>query len=225
MSIPVSFSRGLALFLAECCLQAYNQLNFKSIFSIPEGYTLIEPIVAAPLKILDFHSTLDCYDFIIESPDSIVVSFRGSRTNPDWIADASIKQTYFPYTRIKLGIHSGFAEVYKACRQRIIDTLNKLGSSKRLYITDHSLGGALAVLCALDTAVNTAFNDPVMYNFGSPSTEEISEAPKSRLESIPFLIYHCICHVHNIKPLHKIKMTHKGKLVLSPFMGLITIVL
>ena len=110
MSIPVSFSKGLALFLAECCLQAYNQHNFRSIFSILEGYTLIEPIVAAPLKILDFHSTLDCYDFIIESPDNIVVSFRGSRTNPDWIADASIKQTYFPYphkARDTLGLCRG----------------------------------------------------------------------------------------------------------------------
>jgi len=166
MSFPSSsaaaFSKGLALFLAECCLQAYNQFNYKGIFRIPEGYTLVGPIVAAPAKTLDF------YGFIIESPDSIVIAFRGTRSNPDWIADAAITQTAFPYTRIKLGIHSGFAAIYKACRQQIMDTLSALDSSKQLYITGHSLGGALAVLCALDATVNTSYNAPVMYNFGSP---------------------------------------------------------
>lgn len=162
MAFPISFSKGLALFLADCCLQAYNQFSFKGIFRVPEDYTLVGSIAAAPAKTLDF------YGYIIESPDSIVIAFRGTRSNPDWIADAAIIQTYFPYTRIKLGIHSGFAAIYKACRQQIIDRLNTLDSSKELFITGHSLGGALAVLCALDTAVNTAFNNPVMYNFGSP---------------------------------------------------------
>ncbi|MHB1393692.1 MAG: lipase family protein [Clostridia bacterium] len=162
MVIPVGFDKSLALFLADCCFQAYNQFSFKGTFSVPVGYTLVDSIVAAPVKTLDF------YGFIIESSDSIVISFRGSRSNPDWIADATIIQTYFPYTRIKLGIHSGFATIYKACRQQIMNTLGDMDSSKQLFITGHSLGGALAVLCALDAAVNTAYNNPVMYNFGSP---------------------------------------------------------
>ncbi len=162
MTIPISFNKDLSLFLAGCCLQAYNQFNSKGTFSIPDGYTFVSPIAAATVKTLDF------YGFIIESSDSIVISFRGSRSNPDWIADAAIIQTYFPYTRIKLGIHSGFAAIYKACRQQIMDTLSAMDSSKQLFITGHSLGGALAVLCSLDAAVNTVHNNPVMYNFGSP---------------------------------------------------------
>ncbi|KUO74622.1 MAG: hypothetical protein APF77_23195 [Clostridia bacterium BRH_c25] len=162
MTIPIGFSKGLALFLANCCLQAYNQFSFKGIFNIPPGYSLVASIMAAPAK------TLDVYGFIIESSDSIVISFRGSRSNPDWIADAAILQTYFPYTRIKLKIHSGFAAVYNTCRQQIMNILNTLKSSKQLFITGHSLGGALSVLCALDTAANTDYKDPVVYSFGSP---------------------------------------------------------
>ena len=162
MVIPIGFDKSLALFLADCCLQAYNQFNCKGTFDMPRGYTLVDSIVAAPAR------TNDLYGFIIESDHSIIISFRGSRSNPDWIADATISQTYFPYTRIKLGIHSGFAAIYNACRQQIMDVLNTLSSSKQLFITGHSLGGALAVLCSLDAAVNTVYNNPVMYNFASP---------------------------------------------------------
>lgn len=156
------FNRGLALFLADCCLQAYNQYSLKGIFSIPPRYSLTASITVSPFK------TLGAYGFIIESEESIVIAFRGSRSNPDWIADAAILQTYFPYTRIKLKIHSGFAAIYNACRKQIMDTLNVLDSSKQLYITGHSLGGALAILCAIDAAVNTPYKNPTMYNFGSP---------------------------------------------------------
>ena len=162
MGAPAGFSEGLALFLADCCFQAYNKPGLKNVSSIPAGYTLVDSIIAAPKNILDF------YGFIIESPESIVISFRGSRTNPDWIADLTALQTDFPYLRTKHKIHSGFSAIYTSCRQQIMNILSALNSSKQLFITGHSLGGALAVLCALDTASNTAFKSPVMYNFGSP---------------------------------------------------------
>ena len=162
MVTHIGFDKGLALFLADCCLQAYNQFNYRQTFNIPEGYTLVHSILAAPAK------TLDSYGFIMESKHNIIIAFRGSRSNPDWIANAAILQTYFPYTRIKIKTHSGFAAIYSTCRQQIMNALNTLDSSKQLFITGHSLGGALAVLCTLDTAVNTAYKDPVMYSFGSP---------------------------------------------------------
>lgn len=162
MSVSTGFSKGLALFLADCCLQAYNANSFRKTLNVPVGYTFVGSITAAPFK------TLDIYGFIMESDQNIIISFRGSRTNPDWIANAAILQTLFPYTRIPLKVHSGFAAIYKACRQQIINVLNTLSSSKQLYITGHSMGGALAVLCTLDAAVNTDYKNPVMYNFGSP---------------------------------------------------------
>jgi triacylglycerol lipase len=162
MAVPISFSKGLALFLADCCLQAYNKPGFNGAFNVPTEYSLVDSIIAAPAGILDY------YGFIMESSDSIVISFRGSRTNPDWIADVTMLQTNFQYTRIKLRIHSGFAAIYNTFRQQVMNVLNTLNSSKQLFVTGHSLGGALAVLCTLDAAANTAFKNPVMYNFGSP---------------------------------------------------------
>lgn len=162
MAIPIGFDKGLALFLADCCLQSYNRFNCKGTFSMPKGYTLVDSILAAPAR------TFDSYGLIMESEHNIIIAFRGSRSNPDWIADATILQTYFPYTRIKIKTHSGFTAIYNTCRPRIINVLNTLGSSKQLFVTGHSLGGALAILCALDAAANTAYKDPVMYNFGSP---------------------------------------------------------
>lgn len=162
MAIPIGFDKDLALFLADCCLQAYNQFNSKGTFDMPKGYTLVDSIFASPSRIHDL------YGFIIESSDSIIISFRGSQSNPDWIADAAILQTYFPYTRINIKTHSGFAAIYNTCRQQIMNALSALSSSKQLFVTGHSLGGALAVLCTLDAAINTSYKDPVMYNFGSP---------------------------------------------------------
>lgn len=162
MSVSNGFDRNLALFLADCCIEAYNQFRYKGNFNIPQGYKLINVIKAAPAI------TYDLFGFIIESEDSIVIAFRGSQSNPDWIADAAILQSYFPYTRIKLKTHAGFTSIYNTCRNDIINTLDALDTSKKLFITGHSLGGALAVLNALDTAANTHFANPVMYNFGSP---------------------------------------------------------
>ena len=70
-------------------------------------------------------------------------------------------------------VHVGFLRGYLSVRERLVHMLRVLkeeegGGSWTIYVTGHSLGGALATLCASDLKGLFAEDSVVMYNFGSP---------------------------------------------------------
>jgi len=77
-------------------------------------------------------------------------------------------------------VHSGFLRAYKSTRKRVIDTVEQAISVSpekewRVYVTGHSLGGALATLMSYELATYYQKRKDIakdvkvkMYNFGSP---------------------------------------------------------
>jgi hypothetical protein len=73
-------------------------------------------------------------------------------------------------------VHSGFAKAYASVRadvQQLIDTaVGRDAEPWTVYVTGHSLGGALSTLCAYDVAGRTRWAGAaprvVVYNYGSP---------------------------------------------------------
>ncbi|KAJ9466171.1 Phospholipase A(1) DAD1 [Diplonema papillatum] len=67
--------------------------------------------------------------------------------------------------------HSGFMSLWSALRETVMQSvtalLQTLDSHPTIYITGHSLGGALACLCAYSVSINLGWL-PVVYTFGSP---------------------------------------------------------
>jgi len=64
--------------------------------------------------------------------------------------------------------------------------LSLLQPNLPLFITGHSLGGALATLAAIDIATNTTFASPTVYTFGAP-----------RVGDPPFVkAYNCTVPIH-----------------------------
>lgn len=152
---------GLYIFLVQACVQANTQFKNNGTFTIPAGYRLVQGFQA------NAWGDYGWLGYIIESPQDIVIAFRASATSKDVKADIDYPQVVYPFVPYSGYTHKGFTSVYSACRNQIIAALREL-PPKTLYITGHSLGGALAVLNAIDVAANTHFTRPIMVNFGAP---------------------------------------------------------
>ncbi len=80
-----------------------------------------------------------------------VVAFRGTLVNDltNWLEDLRIARTS-PYKGNEtVRVHKGFFDMYHSVRGQVRKLLLNLGA-QQIFVTGHSLGAALAELCALD---------------------------------------------------------------------------
>lgn len=152
------------IFLAKACIQTYRQFKYNGRLSVPSGYRLVQVFKAKVLRVFDW------FGYIIESDNDAIIAFRGSLSRRDWITDLGVAQTNYQFVPKAGKVHRGFYHIYSSCRDIILNTLDSMSPHLKIYITGHSLGGGLAVLNALDVAVNTKYKNPIMLNFGAPRT-------------------------------------------------------
>ena len=153
-----------AIFLAAVCWQTYAQFtNADGSFVLPLNYSDIYTIQAKTIS-----GSWERFGFILESADEIIIAFRGTSSTTDWISDMIASQKKFKYIKDDVLSHRGFTDIYSSARNGIVNVLHRLSPEKTLYITGHSLGAALATLCAIDIAANTPYRSPHLYTFGSP---------------------------------------------------------
>lgn len=153
-----------AIFLAAICGQTYTQFtNTDGSFVLPLNYSLYDTIEANSLI-----SVSERFGFILESQDTIIIAFRGTSSTTNWISDAIASQKNFKYIKESTLTHRGFTNIYASARGQIMSALKTLAAHKTLFITGHSLGGALATLCAIDVAANTDHRLPYMFTYGAP---------------------------------------------------------
>jgi triacylglycerol lipase len=159
-----SFDERTAIFLAAVCNQTYAQFSHpEGQFVVPEFYEVVATFNA---KSITGHT--ERFGFILQSEDRIIVAFRGTSSTTDWISDAIARQGKYKCVLGAGKSHIGISDIYYSAREQILTALDTLSARKSLMITGHSLGGALASLCAVDVAVNSAFSLPSVYNYGSP---------------------------------------------------------
>ncbi|MGM9988490.1 MAG: lipase family protein [Bacillaceae bacterium] len=147
------------LLLAECCLQSYRYAKGEKDIIIPPSYELIAPI-HTPSK--------EPFGLVLESKEAVIIAFRGTQSQENLIKDMEIQQILYPLCENAGNVHSGFLSIYTEIRPSLLYYLSSLPKTKPLIITGHSLGGALAILAALDVKVNTPFEQVIMCNFGAP---------------------------------------------------------
>jgi pimeloyl-ACP methyl ester carboxylesterase len=104
----------------------------------------------------------DTHVLITRRDHDLSVAFRGTADPRNWLTDLDCELTRVGSCRV----HRGFYEAMKAVES---DLLARLGEAQgaRLWVTGHSLGGALAMLWALWAAQN-GHDIAGVYTFGQP---------------------------------------------------------
>ena len=107
----------------------------------------------------------------------IVVSFRGSSNFANWMKNLDFpKTTAYPKCAPGCKVHEGFWSAWEEIAAEVlaeVERLAKLQPSARIFVTGHSLGAALAALCAADLgAAEHSLGYPIegVYSYGQPRT-------------------------------------------------------
>lgn len=111
---------------------------------------------------LNFGSSLG---YVAMIGDSAVIMFRG--TNPpeiqDWFANLNNKSFRSEHG----SVHAGFWASYETMHDQLIEVLRQK-KTKRIWVTGHSLGGALAVVCSYRLMTDEDKEIAGVMTFGQP---------------------------------------------------------
>lgn len=183
--------------MANCCLNVYRgfgeeleEIELESSKGVKKKllekgkYTEVEEDEAwEPIKDYQASTGPKKADVLIAQlgklGDDYVVVCRGTQTTEEWKQNAKIGMTQY---KINMGkvvehgkVHEGFYGVFRQFRGELMESIREVkrglrtGHGARLLVTGHSLGAALATLCAYEIAVRFEDRFQVrMYNFASP---------------------------------------------------------
>lgn len=120
------------------------------------------------------HRTPVYVGFVITSPKSNIIAFRGTQTQIEWWRNIQASQK--TYTDSQTGqeygkVHQGYLKIVREqISSTLINTVRQLDPTIPCYITGHSLGGAVATLSAMEIALNVPKIRPQLrlYTYGAP---------------------------------------------------------
>jgi hypothetical protein len=95
--------------------------------------------------------------------DVALLVFRGTSNPGQWLRDVQILPVPHPWGLVHAGFLSGVGAVENALRE-----LDAAASGKHVWVTGHSLGGALAVIAAARFKINKIC-EPLLHTYGQPA--------------------------------------------------------
>ena len=102
MRTPLSFDKDTAILLASCCELTYEQYKQMAFSKYQMVFNMYRISARKAIQ------TTEWFGFILESEDTIIVAFRGTQTDPDWIIDSLVNQKPYPYALNGGNVHNGF---------------------------------------------------------------------------------------------------------------------
>jgi len=135
---------------------------------------MVQSVTASAVKAFFYDATpkSDAQFYTIAFEDKLMFVFRGSSSIQDYITDTKIFMSFMQEIGSNAMVHSGFYSQFNAIKYEVLSsaiTFVRKRSLSHIFFIGHSLGGALATLCAV--ATKALLNDKVIVTcdtFGSP---------------------------------------------------------
>lgn len=114
---------------------------------------------------------------ILTNDAAVIVVFRGSEIADkrafvkDWLTNATACPMKVPQLGKGVKVHQGMWKAVDSVHEDVVKEVDRQGgfTKKRVYVTGHSLGGALALTCAVRLYAEGK-GKPTVYTFGAPRT-------------------------------------------------------
>jgi pimeloyl-ACP methyl ester carboxylesterase len=157
-----TYSKANAMWLAELSNLVYRNEEYVTAQLGRWGFESVQWIE---------DQQTDTQAFVAVKDDCLVVSFRGTMGTRDLLTDILFRKVAFqidPEASDSAGkVHRGFLAALDSVWEQVRAVVNKLGPTRPIFVTGHSLGAALAQLAAMRLAANGQTVTAV-YLFGSP---------------------------------------------------------
>lgn len=211
--VAAGFDQPLAMRCAQLCLSTYHSAEDEAAASerIADDmrHEATEAAAGGGGEVLRLVAEVsdeatDTYALLTRNSSHLFVAFRGSctarnvLTDIDFEDDGEATATYARNCGLpsdSMALHRGFLEAYRALRPALVRAIEAeldasdgavegSGSSLGLVLTGHSMGGAMAMLAALDLGRHSERLRPVTtYTFAAP---RVGDARFARLFSQTF---------------------------------------
>lgn len=113
----------------------------------------------------------DTQGFVGWDEHSVIVAFRGTESVGDWLGNLRLARVEREYG----GVHGGFYRAYRMVANAVSAALADAGAeTKRVWLTGHSLGGAVAMLTAAELRGSLEVSG--VHTFGQPKTVSAAAA-------------------------------------------------
>ena len=160
------------------------------------------------------NTTQDIQGFVGYSAahNAVIAAFRGTVDIKNWLANIDFKQVAYSKCggcMVHDGFYNAYAEVSAIVKGQVQLILNKYRTAA-VYVTGHSLGGALATIAALD--IKTTFGKvDQFYSYGEPRVGNGAFAAYFEAQMPVYRVIHYADIVPHVPPLGLNNYTHGGQ--------------
>ncbi len=168
-----------------------NAIYCQQVYEVFSSSLRFDGIDDAPVLVAE--SSTDTQMAILTVGEGTTIVFRGSESSEDWdtnlgtdlgraafdenviqdeIVDEDKQELVYPYadeSSSNAKMHKGFIRAYFSVRDRVHEYLRN-HQVEKVTVAGHSLGGALAILCAVDIQYNfgNRISQIEVYTYGAP---------------------------------------------------------